>query len=257
MPISPEDLVGTFDVGYIDEHGIEYVYGYSDILRQVGGILSGLSIPIPDYFERIIEVFPDVYDKGKGSNFYKLISTITPEFDEILSVIQDIQLNLDIEKATGATLTKLATNVNQQRGRVNDKVLRTLIKSKIASDMSEGTIETILNIVSFIFGDELHQTQIVELWHSDTEEQLAAFRLYVPIEGITESGITLNQFVQVMTKLKSAGVAIYADLQGTFEFGLIEEFGIEFENGFSDITGVVGGTLGVMFDPEEDEPLPI
>ena len=206
----------------------------------------------------MIGQLPDSYEKHKKSNNYYLFQCVTPEFDLIKATCEDLRKSLDLEYAYGGTLDKIARNVNQVRGTTTDVVLRTLMKAKIAADMSEGTIKTLLDVIGFIIGDEEGKSQILELYSVSGEgQEPAAFQIVVPIEGIIDAGITVNQFVQLMVHIKAAGVRIYADLQGTFEFGEITEYGPEYETGFADIGQMVGGSIGILYDPESDEPLPI
>lgn len=209
------------------------------------------------YQDRMIERFPDAYLKSKTSNNYKLLMVVGPELDELSKLMGDMLLAIDIDKAFGKTLDKIATNVGQTRGRVNDAVLRTLIKAKIAADMSEGTIATILDVVGFIIGDEQNRSQIIEMFNDIDNPEPAAFTIVAPIDNIFISGLTLNQFISLIQKIKSAGVRIIADLQGTFEFGEISEYGPEFEFGFADEEQTVGGTLGILYEPDKEDPLPI
>jgi hypothetical protein len=163
---------------------------------------------------------------------------------------------IDMDKAFGVTLERIGANVNQGRGRVNDTTLRTLIKAKIASDMSEGTIKTMLDVIGFIVGAK-SQVQLSELFYSPSAPEEAAIAITVPLENVIDSGLTLNYFVNLIARVRSAGIRINADIQGTFEFGSVDEYGHEYETGFADEEQTIGGTLGALFDNDSDEPLPI
>jgi len=207
--------------------------------------------------DRIINGFTDAYQKGKNSNNYKLVNIIAPEFDELRGVIEHMKLYLDFDEATGKTLDKLAKNVNQLRGRVNDIILRTLIRTKIASDMSDGTINTVMKVIGFIISDNEGQVRIEELYNDSGTPEPAAFRVVAPMENVVMSGITLNQFIQILNAIKAAGVRISADLKGTFIFGTEEEYGQFYDTGFADNDQTMGGTLGMLYDPSNEDPLPI
>lgn len=209
------------------------------------------------YTDKVVGWLPDSYAKGTASNNYKLFNCIMPEYDLLKETFSEMRKVLDIDYAYGGTLDKIATNVNQVRGSTSDIVLRTLIKAKIAADMSEGTIKTLLDVIGFIIGDYNNKSQIIELYDDPENPESAAFQVIAPIEGIIDAGISLGQFVQLIVNIKAAGVRVSADLQGTFEFGEIEEYGPEYDTGFSDDTQTEGGSLGVLYDPDEDDPLPI
>jgi hypothetical protein len=205
----------------------------------------------------MVEKLPDSYAKDATSNNYKLLSCIAPEFEEIAVMFKSVSGVMDIDSAYGGILDKLAVNVNQQRGQVNDTTLRTLIKAKIASDMSEGTVKTLFDVIGFIIGDSENQTEIVELWNDDTAPEAAALRIIAPLASVIESGLTLGHFTNIVSRIRSAGVRIDADIQGTFEFGDVSEYGGEYDTGFADEEQTVGGTLGILYDTDGDDPLPI
>ena len=207
------------------------------------------------YVNKIIGHLPDSYAKDKGSNNYKLFQCIAPEFDLLQKTFEELERSLDIEYAYGQTLDKLGRNVNQTRGTTNDVTLRTLIKAKISADMSEGTINTLLDIIGFIISEGEEKSQIIELFNAVGLNEHAAIQVVSPIEGIMGAGVSLRQFVQLVSNVKAAGVRVVADLQGSFEF--VENYESDEGKGFADIEQTKGGTLGVLYDSEDDEPLPI
>lgn len=211
------------------------------------------------YQDKAIARFTDAYSKSKSSANYKLLATVMPEFDELLVAIRDVCKSIDMDFAFGQTLTNIAKNVNQERGNVNDDVLRVLMKAKIAGDMSDGTVDTLLSVVSFIFGGDeaADQAQVFEMFNDPINPEPAAVRIIAPIDTILSVDITVNQFIQLMLRVKAGGVGIYADLLGTFEFGTEEQYGPEYETGFADDEQTVGGTLSALFEPEDSTPLPI
>ena len=210
-----------------------------------------------NFADRVIRILPDAYRKDKSSNNYKLFNCILPEFDLFYETCEELKRSLDMDYAYGKTLDKIGANVNQVRGSVNDTVLRTLIKAKIAADMSDGTIMTLLTVIGFIIGDDESRTQIIELFNDAYDEEPAAVRVIAPIDSVIGSGVTAGQFVQILEQIKPAGVRIIANLNGTFEFGEIEEYGEEFDIGFADVDQTTGGTLGLLYDTGDDDPLPI
>lgn len=209
------------------------------------------------YQDKIINMLTDAYEKGIESNNYKLFNCISPELDLIAEQLNEMGLSFDIDYAKGKTLDLIASNVNQVRGSVNDVVLRVLIKVKIAADMSEGTINTLLSIVGFVLSDTEHRSRIIELYNDIDNPEPAAFQIDLPIDSIIATGVTLGQFVQLLQHVKAAGIRIVADLQGSFEFGAIDEYGPEYETGFAPEDMSSGGSLGLIYDPENDDPLPI
>lgn len=210
-----------------------------------------------NYTDYLIGKLTDAYAKDKNSNNYKLFSIFGPELDEISAMFEAMKQALDIDLAFGVTLDKIASNVNQVRGNTTDAVLRILIKAKIAADQSDATIRAILDVISFILGDYENTSQLNELFDDTDNPEPAAFQIVAPIDGILGSGMTANQFILLLQRIRAGGVRILANLEGTFEFGEIDEYGPEYENGFSHEDMSDGGTLGILFEPDVDDPLPI
>ena len=205
----------------------------------------------------MIEKLPDSYAKDTRSNNYKLFACIAPEFEEIREMLQAVSAVMDIDNAYGAALDRLAVNVNQKRGYVNDTILRTLIKAKISADLSDGTIKTLLDFIGFIIGDEDAKTQIFELFNDVVSPESAAMTIITPLENILNSGLSMEQFVMLLERMRSGGVRIVEDIQGTFEFGSIDDYGQQYETGLADDAQTIGGTLGILYDMSGGEPLPI
>lgn len=205
------------------------------------------------YQESIMEMLPDSYEKGTSGNIYKLFECITPEYDLFYNTCQQLMEMLDYENASGMTLTHLAMNMNQARGNVNDYILKALVKAKIMSSFEKGTIPTIIKLTNFITS----QSDEVSLSEENEGGEPAAFKLYTPIDGVLNIGMTLSQFVAILASNKATGVRVIADLQGTFELGEIGEYGPISEFGFADTDQTTGGQVGILYDPQEDDPLPI
>lgn len=209
------------------------------------------------YLDRVISWLPDSYAKDKNSNIYKLFKCIMPEYDLIKSTCEELKKSLDISYAYGETLSRLGANLSQQRGSLRDSAYRTLILAKAAANMSNGTIRVIIDISKVIFGASAGTLRVVDMYLDAYNPEAAAFSVAAPIEGIVEAGFTLRQFAQLLTTIKACGVRVIAEFQGTFEFGDVSEYGTISEHGFADVEQTTGGTLGTLYDPEEDEPLPI
>lgn len=78
-----------------------------------------------------------------------------------------------------------------------------------------------------------------------------------PLDSLNSSGLSINQFLQIVESISAGGVRIaYVHLEGSFSFSSTNDLESSVE-GFADIEGTVGGTLGGVFIPAEDYKLPI
>ena len=198
-------------------------------------------------------MLPDSYAKGKESNNYKLFDCITPEIDLFVEACNQLKGMLDYNNASGKTLSLLAMNVNQARGNVNDYILKALIKAKVMGSYGKGTIPTIIKLTNFITS----QSGLASSTQENVDGEPALIKIFAPIDGVLNIGMTLNQFISILSSNKAAGVRLLADLQGTFELGEIEEYGPSSEFGFADDEQTTGGQVGVLYDPLDNDPLPI
>jgi hypothetical protein len=206
-----------------------------------------------------IGLLPDSYAKDGGSNNYRLFACITPEYGLLMETMAAMGDALDIDKAEGAMLDAAGANVGQARGQADDGIYRALVKTRIAANMSDGTIDTMLGIMAFLLNSDDALSRVTELHGSDDPDlrEAAAISVSAPMEGVLAAGVTLRQFVELMELVKPAGVRLRADLQGSFEFVGEDGYGAQHESGFADEAQETGGTLGVMADPAAEPPLPI
>lgn len=206
------------------------------------------------YKKLMVAMLPDAYNKSEGSNNAKLLQLFGDQFDEIAEMLSGIESVLDIDNATGVTLDMIGANIDQKRGSLNDNVYRILIKTKVAAIMGNCSINSIIGIVKNILGSA--DTVIGEGWAQGSPEQ-AMFTFSTDLTTIVEAGFTLGQFVQLLNMIKSVGVSLQTQLQGTFEFGEVAEYGPLYDDGLADVDQAVGGTLGYVYDSNGSIPLPV
>lgn len=208
--------------------------------------------------KEIISLFTDFFRKDKKSNLYKLISLFADELALIKETNQLIMEWREIDKAQGKTLDLIGENINQSRGVATDEVYRILLKSRIARNLSDGTINTIINVIAIALSTDKKNIKIVEGWTDEVNPEPASIKLMeMPLEAINKSGIDPTNFVKIIQKTVAGGVKVQSvELTGTFEFG---DTSMEIDNnkGFSNIEGTIGGYLGAAFSPSNNQDLPI
>lgn len=210
-------------------------------------------------FDFMINLLTDNYNKSPSSNIGKLFKLIADELQEVRSNLEKIEEYRDVDKATGHTLDKIGGNVKQYRGASTDEIYRILIKSKIARNMSTGDINTIIRIVSQTINSDYSDIQIVEMYNDDESPEAAAIKLLeIPLSKINEVGMSSSQFGRMIERTLPGGISLKEiRMEGTFEFGNIDDF-IDNERGFGDVTNqAIGGILGATYSPMEDRELPL
>jgi hypothetical protein len=204
---------------------------------------------------RLLERLTDAVNKKPGSNVEKLMSLVAHHIQENEDTLTQIGEWRDIDTAQGAVLDRIGRNVQQERGQASDEVYRILIKSKIMRNLSDGSINTLIEFLSFILQIDKTQIQIREQWQ---EGLPANIHVNVPSDAIMPTGLTLTQFGRLVNLVVAIGVKANVLFEGTFSFSAdYNNSELENPNGFADDAGTTGGTLGHAYDPNEDIELPL
>jgi hypothetical protein len=222
-------------------------------------------------FEDLINKFPHIYIKEKVSNLGKLIQTILEELQLIESTKDEVELQDELNNATGITLDKHGELVGQERGPFSDDIYRILIKSKIRQNLSGGDVNLIIEYIATLFQIPRENMQIVESeWGSfrfSSENSIvqtskyegfgtgilaadkpepAFYRFNITPESLNSIGFPIQDLVKIVKDLSAAGVRISFFVEGTFAFsatnGVVE---------YSEESGFDYGTLGAYYNPDE------
>ena len=200
-----------------------------------------------------IDRLTDNYNKNVGSNVYKLMQLTTKQLQDNENDLNTISNWRDIDQAQGKVLDELGKNVRQNRGQATDDVYRVMIKSKIKRNLSNGSINTLIDFLSFILQVEKSTIKITELWGSG---QPATLQIDCPNDAVNATGLSRIQFGTLVNLVVVAGVKANLLFAGTFGFASVYDTSETDSLGFADDAGTTGGTLGDSFDPAIDYELP-
>lgn len=207
---------------------------------------------------KIRQKLTDAYNKNPDSNMGKLIGILVSEFEELQSVFQRIDNWRSVDKAEGKVLDEIGVDISQYRGTANDEIYRILLKSKTARDLSTGDTNTIIDVLSMAIGADKSEIGITETWMDAENPEPAGIKLIeIPIAKLNEVGMTGNQFAKFVAATVAAGIYVQSiELQGTFEYG-----GLPSENdsdkGFSNVDMTTGGYYGTVYQPDNEQDLPL
>lgn len=199
----------------------------------------------------LVSRLPDVYNKDDDSNVSKFLTVVGDEIQQLIDAANQVMDARDVDKAFGVSLDNIGTNVQQSRGELNDSVYRILIKSKIARNMSQGDINTIINVLSMALGCEKSSVHLQECWNTVTEEP-AAVNVQVDYRFLTGSGMSYTQFGAWVNAVVAGGVAANVLYQGSFCFS-----SNPVEPEIDDTKGFNAGKLGAYYDPINSPNLPL
>ncbi|WP_341320816.1 hypothetical protein NSQ62_14355 [Solibacillus sp. FSL H8-0523] len=206
--------------------------------------------------KNIISRFSDHFVKNPDSNIYKFISIFSVQFEEVKETLNRMRLWREIDRAEGATLDLIGENVNQKRGYASDEIYRVLLKSKIARNLSDGSINHMINVIAGALNVDRIDVGISELWVLSDEP--AAIKIdQLPYSAIASTGIDGHNLIRLIKQTAAAGVKVDSvNLEGTFEFG-DESLEVDASKGFGDIPQTTGGHLGFVITDENIKDLPI
>lgn len=209
-------------------------------------------------YNEMLSRLPDLFNKDSSSNISKLINIIADQQEEVNQILKDIEKYRDIDQAQGFTLDKSGINVQQFRGTANDPVYRILIKSKIARNLSTGDINTIIKTLAVTLNTEYENIGVKPLYNELSAPEPAAVSISVPTVLLNQAGFSINQFGRLVNKIVAGGVRAKVFFQGTFSFSSISDvLEVDSQKGFSDLAQTTGGFFGAIYDPSNDQQLPI
>lgn len=206
---------------------------------------------------RLVDRLTDNYNKNVDSNVNKLMQVAALSIQENEDVLTQIQEWRDIDKAEGTTLDRIGNNIQQNRGKAPDSLYRVLIKSKIRRNLSDGSINTLIDFLSIILQVDKTEVKITELWQ---EGKSAVIHVDVPSGSINTTGLSIGQFGTLLNLVVAAGVRAEVLMEGTFQFSsqsATSETDATGVSGFADMGQTRGGQLGAAYSPSSDYALPI
>ncbi|WEY89781.1 hypothetical protein [Bacillus subtilis] len=205
----------------------------------------------------LIGKLTDAFLKDEKSNIGKLFLIVDEQLTALKSALITAENWRDIDAAKGKALDLLGDNVSQDRGRATDEIYRVLIRGKVARNVSDGTTNRIIEALAKTLNCKPSEIHIVSSKEFNEDEPAAIIVKKAPIEALSKVGMSATQFSNIVQKTVAAGVRVaYVDLNGTFRFSSSANSIETSQYGFS-TDGTDGGTLGGIFQPEDDYPLPI
>lgn len=206
--------------------------------------------------KEMMALFTDYFRKDQESNLYKLIKLFADELT-LLKKTNELMLEWrDIDKARGKTLNLIGSNLNQPRGVANDEVYRILLKSKIARNLSDGTVDTIINVIATTLSANREEIKLVESWEGGDVSKPSIRIMQLPLTTLISSGMNQLDFIRIVQKTVASGVQVeQIELEGTLKLSddyIDDVFGLSFA--YNDGTG---GTLSELYSTASINQLPI
>lgn len=202
-------------------------------------------LEIDDSLERL----PHTYENRKDEpdkpsrKLWRFLNIFTQEIDQLKRVKDDLRIIRDIDQARGTTLDRIGANVQQSRGRTEDSVYKTLIKTKIARNINQGDINNLIEVIAVSMGCAQSEVEVIEKWTLSTPEP-AGLIIKPPIRALLNIGLTPAQFTPLMSRMTAGGVGVDGLYRGSFQFAAIYDQPV-----YNSDKGFERGTLGAFYSP--------
>lgn len=231
-------------------------------------------------FNNHVKNLPDCYDKKeeiiingkvtqKASNNFNILETERISVNEFKNDLYEIFSSQDIDNNVSSdpniknkTLDLYGERVGQLRGVATDNQYLRMIKSKVFRNLSNGTYPSVIHAICVTFGCDPTDVKILQKANDDgTQISCVVEVVKLPLQNVTESGLSLNQTIKILESLLPVCVTVEATyFEGTFEFAANEEEAkiLAPTKGFNTSEETdVGGYFGLIYNKEDEPDLPI
>lgn len=184
------------------------------------------------------------FAKEQNSNNYKLLNMAYKQLKKLEEEFNKQLSWMDIEKAEGYALDMLGLRVGLPRGTMDDAKYRIRIRAKIAQNLSDGTINTVVEALAMALNTPVTNIHINPLWE---DGHPATVRIEeVPVSVLNTAGMTEDELIDITRSIIAAGIKVESiNLKGTFKFSPIpDQVVVNNQTGFSNIAMDTGGKFG-------------
>ncbi|ATN94282.1 hypothetical protein [Lysinibacillus phage vB_LspM-01] len=201
--------------------------------------------------EKMLWYLPSKFTKNPKSNIGKLFKIFSEHYRLVEKDFEKQLAWRDINKAEGAVLDELGKMVGVYRGTWDDAQYRVRIKTGIARNISDGTINKVIETLAATLRIDVSQITIDTEWQNGIP---ATIRISsIPYKALIESGVTQQELIEITKLIVAAGINVETlQLDGTFQYssqnGVVE---VDNTKGFSDPTGTTGGYYGALLEVKE------
>jgi len=179
---------------------------------------------------------------------------VSEELDDIQIMYRRIEDWQDLEQAEGVALDNIGQDLMQFRGEVSDDIYRVLIASRIARNKATGTYNNMIEVLSLALNVDPSEIVIEE---GIAGEPQTITLIQIPLTTLAEIGMTIGQLGRIVARLTAAGIGVkFVEFFGTFEY-VGDSLGFDLDTGYADENMVNGGTLGDLYQPDNDPNFPI
>lgn len=189
------------------------------------------------------------FTKRPDSNIGKLMNLFAEQYD---LVKLDLQRQLDwknIDVAEGLALDEYGKMVGIPRGTWDDQQYRIRIKTGIARNISDGTINSVIQILAATLSVDPKTITLKSMWEEGIPNTIRITD--IPFDAVVKAGMTQEELVEITKVVVAAGIDVETiELTGTFVFSSQPNVTEMNPNGgFEDTVAGTGGLFGAIMKP--------
>lgn len=167
--------------------------------------------------KQLVSLFTDHFRKDEESNTYKLMQLFSDELQLLEETNNRIIEWRNIDKAEGKQLDLIGQNVVQSRGTATDEVYRIVLKTKVAQNLADGTLNGLIRAIAYVLQVDKKEIQVREMWSILNMPAALAIEA-IPIDKITAANLTNDEFEKILQSLVAGGIKLMLMASGSKEF---------------------------------------
>lgn len=198
------------------------------------------------FFKELLWYLPSVFTKKEDSNIGKILKLIANNYNAFK---ENLELQLkwkDISQAQGTGLDEIGKMVGLPRGTYDDEKYRVRIKTRIAQNLSDGTINSVIEALAATLDIDVRDIGI-----TTDENKPATIRISrIPAESLNKAGVTKDELIEIVKLIVASGIDVESlELVGTFRFSNNTNANeMNPKTGFYNEDTGEGGTFGDVLD---------
>lgn len=167
----------------------------------------------------IVNLFTDRFIGGKeeGSNLYSLMSVYSDELLLLKETNDRIMDWRNIDNAEGKALDLIGKDLRKPRGNNADAAYRIILKTKVAQNLANGTINGLINAIAYVLQIDKKEIEITELWGLLKMPATLAIES-IPMSKIEAANLTTDEFEEILQALVGAGIKLMLLATGLNEY---------------------------------------
>lgn len=171
--------------------------------------------------ERLKAHMKPPYPTSGGTQWEKLLTAISNEFEDFIETRNKVTLASFIDTAERETLGKIGSVVNTpRRTGETDSHYRARLKVAFHRNIASGTIQDIKTTSALLLDTDETKISISE----DFDQEPARFDITVPSAILENAAVSVDEFRSLLTDVKAGGVRVVAKQKGSFTYRSESDF---------------------------------